>query len=108
MMLYFFETEWSERDLRESLKVACAEYKDAPEFKKLRSTAVSDFHEFMSSVFPLSEEQVSFWAPFLLLSMSSQAEGTTSGIRTKESLRHWARHSVTMLLGYFRMNTGIG
>ena len=107
MMMYFFETEWRERDLRESLKVACSEYKEAPEFKKLRSAAVNDFHEFVTSEFALSESEVNFWAPFLLLTMSSQAEGTTVGIRTKESLRTWARHSVTMLLGYFRANTSI-
>jgi AcrR family transcriptional regulator len=107
MMLHFFETEWQERHLRESLHVACSEYESTPEFKKLRKTALDDFKEFVIAEFGLVEEEGAFWGPFLFLTTQAQAEGTTPGLRTREAVQFWARHSTAMLLGYFRANAPI-
>jgi AcrR family transcriptional regulator len=107
MMLHFFETEWKERHLRESLQVACSEYAGTSEFKRLRKTGLDGFKAFVMAEFGLAEEEAAFWGPFLFLTMQAQAEGTTPRLRTREAVQSWAHHSITMLVRYFRANAPI-
>jgi AcrR family transcriptional regulator len=102
LMMYFFESEWKERALRQTLKIAIAEYKSVRQFAVMEAKARSDFHAYIKTSFSLPHGSTGFWADFLLTSMFAFAEETTSRVASEEELKVWSGHYVRMIIGYFQ------
>ena len=102
MVTYFFQSEWEERKLRQSLRAVTFDLKTSREFKKLQSNAKIAFSDYLIKNFQLTKADSAFWPDFILVSITALAEEITSRLSTEKEVTGFAERSGQMILGYFQ------